>query len=384
MKIAVLGPGGVGGLLAGALERAGSDVIVVAREATAAVIAARGLRVQQRHASASSSRARARVARLRGAGRRADRRHQGRRAASRRSSGSRSSPASCCRCSTGSITSRVLRERFAPDSVLAGSIRVEADRPEPGVVVHTSPFLLVSMASGDAAAAPAMRRARATRCRDAGVPVRVLGLRGAGDVVEARAPERARLHDERLRQAARRDPLDAGAARRPRRRDRGGVRGRAGGGRARRRRRRRRSPSSSARTTRSAARCSATSPPGARPSSTRSPDRCCARRAPRHRLPDDRAAGRDDRGAGRCARAHALGLTAGRRRSLRRLAVVAQHLQQLGVGADQVGVVVGRQPRVAARRVLERVASPPRVGSPRPARSPAARASPGRRGRRRR
>ena len=41
----------------------------------------------------------------------------------------------------------VLRERFgAGTTVLAGTIRVEADRPEPGVVVHTSPFLLVEMA----------------------------------------------------------------------------------------------------------------------------------------------------------------------------------------------------------------------------------------------
>jgi 2-dehydropantoate 2-reductase len=41
----------------------------------------------------------------------------------------------------------LLRERFAPETVLAGTIRVEADRPEPGVVVHTSLFLLVEMAS---------------------------------------------------------------------------------------------------------------------------------------------------------------------------------------------------------------------------------------------
>jgi 2-dehydropantoate 2-reductase len=39
----------------------------------------------------------------------------------------------------------VLRRRFAPETVLAGSIRVEADRPEAGVVDHTSPFLLVSL-----------------------------------------------------------------------------------------------------------------------------------------------------------------------------------------------------------------------------------------------
>src|SRR5439155_990731 len=45
MTIAILGPGGVGGLLAGALERAGERVVVVARDTTAAAISAHGLRV---------------------------------------------------------------------------------------------------------------------------------------------------------------------------------------------------------------------------------------------------------------------------------------------------------------------------------------------------
>ncbi len=59
----------------------------------------------------------------------------------------------------------VLRRRFASDPVLAGSIRVEADRPEPGVVVHTSPFLLVSMAGAPSVAAPMRELAAALRSR---------------------------------------------------------------------------------------------------------------------------------------------------------------------------------------------------------------------------
>ena len=66
----------------------------------------------------------------------------------------------------------MLRDRFAPGSVLAGSIRVEADRPEPGVVVHTSPFLLVNMASADPGAAAWMTEL-AQILSDAGVPARV-------------------------------------------------------------------------------------------------------------------------------------------------------------------------------------------------------------------
>jgi ketopantoate reductase len=34
MKVAVLGPGGVGGLIAAALEHAGTQVLLVAREST--------------------------------------------------------------------------------------------------------------------------------------------------------------------------------------------------------------------------------------------------------------------------------------------------------------------------------------------------------------
>ena len=66
----------------------------------------------------------------------------------------------------------LLRERFGEETVIAGTIRVEADRPEPGVVVHTSPFLRVDMACAYPAARPAMERL-ARRLRNAGVPARV-------------------------------------------------------------------------------------------------------------------------------------------------------------------------------------------------------------------
>ncbi len=66
----------------------------------------------------------------------------------------------------------VLRARFGDAVVLAGSIRVESDRPQAGVIVHTSPFLLVSMASDEPAAEPAMR-ALADTLSKAGVPAKV-------------------------------------------------------------------------------------------------------------------------------------------------------------------------------------------------------------------
>jgi 2-dehydropantoate 2-reductase len=65
----------------------------------------------------------------------------------------------------------VLRRRFAPDAVLAATIRVEADRPRPGVVVHTSPFLLIEMASRYASAVEPMH-ALAAALSAAGISAR--------------------------------------------------------------------------------------------------------------------------------------------------------------------------------------------------------------------
>jgi len=171
VKIAVLGPGGVGGLLAGALARSGNEVLVVAREATAARIAERGLHLSSISLGDFVAHPRA-VTRLQepvealivatkaaGLGPALER--------------VASEPALVLPLLNGLDHLALLRERFLPGTVLAGSIRVEADRPEPGVVVHTSPFLLVSMASADPAAGPGMRRL-AQVLEDAGVPAQVL------------------------------------------------------------------------------------------------------------------------------------------------------------------------------------------------------------------
>jgi 2-dehydropantoate 2-reductase len=71
-----------------------------------------------------------------------------------------------------------LRERFPADSVLAGAIRIEADRPAPGVVVQTSSFLRVDMAprpnSHPDGPAREPMLALAAAISDAGVPLRTL------------------------------------------------------------------------------------------------------------------------------------------------------------------------------------------------------------------
>jgi 2-dehydropantoate 2-reductase len=155
MKIAILGPGGVGGLLAGALERSGEDVTVIARESTAATIAERGLRISSvkygdfvAHPSALAELSEP-VDALIVATKAAGLEDGLQRIAAE--------PGIVLPLLNGLDHIAVLRERFGAEQVLAGTIRVEADRPEPGVVVHTSPFLLIEAASRYQSAAEAMR-----------------------------------------------------------------------------------------------------------------------------------------------------------------------------------------------------------------------------------
>ncbi len=175
MTIAILGPGGVGGLVAGALEHAGTPAIVVARESTAELIAERGLRVSSVLLGDFVSHPRA-VARLEepvevlvvatkatGLGEALER------VAGRPSIGT---PGLVLPLLNGLDHLALLRERFGEETVVAGTIRVEADRPEAGVVVHTSPFLRIDMASEHPSARPAMESLAATLA-EAGIPARV-------------------------------------------------------------------------------------------------------------------------------------------------------------------------------------------------------------------
>jgi len=171
MKVAVLGPGGVGGLIAAVLQRAGTDVTIIAREPTAETISEHGVRVESVTFGDFVARPRA-LARLEETvdalivATKAD----GLQPALERVA---VEPQVVLPLLNGLDHIALLRERFAPPSVLAGSIRVEADRPEAGVVVHTSPFLLVSMASAHPEMRPRME-ALAKTLADAGVPVKVL------------------------------------------------------------------------------------------------------------------------------------------------------------------------------------------------------------------
>lgn len=66
----------------------------------------------------------------------------------------------------------VLRARFGEQEVVAGTIRVESDRPVPGEIVHTSRFLRIDMASRHRSTHPPMG-VLAQLLSDAGIPARV-------------------------------------------------------------------------------------------------------------------------------------------------------------------------------------------------------------------
>jgi len=157
-------------LLAGALWRSGSDVTVIAREDTAALISRQGLRVRSvllgdfearpRALGSTSEPFEVMIVATKAAGLAAalDRVQR--------------APALVLPLLNGLDHLELLRARFSPRTVLAGAIRVESDRSEPGVIVHSSPFLLVDMAARDRACGAALQ-ALGDELERAGVPVRL-------------------------------------------------------------------------------------------------------------------------------------------------------------------------------------------------------------------
>ncbi len=157
--IAVLGPGGVGGLLAGALERAGTSVVVVAREETAALIGAQGLQIRSSRLGEFTAHPRA-VAQLREpvAALIVATKAPALAAALERVAGE---PGVILPLLNGLDHLPLLRERYpavngGPPRVLAGSVRVQSQRPEPGVIVHPIPLMQIEMACADARAGETM------------------------------------------------------------------------------------------------------------------------------------------------------------------------------------------------------------------------------------
>lgn len=167
--IAILGPGGVGGFLGAALARAGMPVTVVARESTAALIASDGLRVSSLLLGDFDAHPQA-TAQLD---------HPVDALIVATKAGGLASGLERIVAEPGVVVPQLngldhmstLRERFG-DRVVAGTIRIEADRPEPARIVQTSPFLRVDIATPDDDRRDAVE-ALAQALNDAGVPAYV-------------------------------------------------------------------------------------------------------------------------------------------------------------------------------------------------------------------
>jgi 2-dehydropantoate 2-reductase len=171
-SIAVLGPGGVGGFLAAGLARAGVPVTAIAREPTAEHIASAGIQVQSRRlGNFAASLPASPVLRSPVDALLVATKATGLETALARIE---SQPELVVPLLNGLDHMEVLRSRFGPDRVAAGSIRIESDRPEPGRIVQTSPFLRVDLATRSAELRPALERLAATLA-GAEIPAEVHG-----------------------------------------------------------------------------------------------------------------------------------------------------------------------------------------------------------------
>jgi 2-dehydropantoate 2-reductase len=159
-SIAVLGPGGVGGFIAAALARAGEDVTVVARESTAQLIAREGIAVQSVRLGDFAARTEA-TSRLETP---VDVLIVATKATGLDAAIGRiqSAPELVVPLLNGLDHMARLRDRFGAARVAAGAIRIEADRPAPARIVHTSPFLRVDLAADEAALEEPLRQLAAT------------------------------------------------------------------------------------------------------------------------------------------------------------------------------------------------------------------------------
>jgi 2-dehydropantoate 2-reductase len=144
--VAVLGAGGVGGFLAAALARAGTEVVVVARPETAAALErAGGFSVSSRALDADFT-AHPRVASE--LAEPVDVLFVATKATGLSDALSRvqAMPALVVPLLNGIEHLDVLRARFGADRVAAAVIRIESDRPSLGVIAQTSPGVRVDMA----------------------------------------------------------------------------------------------------------------------------------------------------------------------------------------------------------------------------------------------
>ncbi len=178
LNAAVLGPGGVGGLLAGLLARAGHRVTCLAGAETAGALRSGGITVNSRQFGdfatnvTGDTELRAPV----------DLCVVAVKATAFAAALDRVPPAALgdglvVPLLNGVDHMAALRERYRPEQVAAGTITVESTRVAPGLIEHGSPFTKISLAS---ATAPRERlEAVARALADAGAETQVLADEGS-------------------------------------------------------------------------------------------------------------------------------------------------------------------------------------------------------------
>jgi 2-dehydropantoate 2-reductase len=147
-RVAVLGPGGVGGLLAALFARAGDSVVVLAADSTARTIADRGLRVESRllgdfQVSVNSAvrlQTKVDACLVTVKATQLDE-------ALERVPADALGDALVVPFLNGIDHVDLLRRRYSSATVVAATIRVEVARVEPGLIRHTSPFAAVEIAT---------------------------------------------------------------------------------------------------------------------------------------------------------------------------------------------------------------------------------------------
>ncbi len=147
LKFAVLGPGGVGGLLAAALARAGGPVLVLAGDETARAIARDGVRLESKrfgdfHVDMQTATRLAQTVDVVFVTVKAPHLQD----AVRRVPPGALGDALVIPLLNGLEHVEFLRSVYSPTSVAAGTIRVEAFRTGPGVIRQTSPFAKIEIA----------------------------------------------------------------------------------------------------------------------------------------------------------------------------------------------------------------------------------------------
>lgn len=148
IRIAVLGPGGVGGLLAAVLARAGHEVVCLVGDSTAEVLRTKGIRLESAEFGDFTVQVEADT-QLREP---VDLCFIAVKQTALEDSLSRLSPEALgdgliVPLLNGVDHPALLRERYRPELVAPAMIRVESTRLEPGVIAHTSPFADLDLAS---------------------------------------------------------------------------------------------------------------------------------------------------------------------------------------------------------------------------------------------